>query len=487
MADASQELMLRVRGDNRGADKAINDTANSVKRLAISGEKARGAFRNFSQTLSQARSGADVAAGAADSLANIIGKSLVGAVAVGSVKIFTDQIEKMGEIARGVAQSASKAFQDIDKAGGAISLAEAQSQVKGLEANISSISETLAELDRSPLKNFIAGLTGTRKSIEELQQSQQRLRDLELAAGMMSQNINEERLSGLDDEGKKLEEISQQYRERQKFQESIKEPKAQEEFSSASASKFARERGAELDRQAKKSAEEQIKFDKMVYESELKLEKDANTRFNKTQQERFQLQTNNQKEIIKRELEAIDEKAQEEDKADRRQFSRLMRDAVKIRDENKQKQETAKGAVSGVLGATPAGRQAMDTATKMRDKELKTENARTADELTGTVYDAKTGSRTGQQRDREKLAAQQAAANAPSLAEQIQGQRTGVDPAQLAATNAAQRFEDQRSRPEFGKQPTAAKGNESSKEAVFSSLLKAIEVLSSKLPAAVAR
>jgi len=485
MGDASQELMLRVRGDNRGADKAINDTANSVKRLAISGEKARGAFRNFSQTLSEARSGADVAAGAADNLSQIIGKSLVGAVAVGSVKIFTDQIEKMGEIARGVAQSASKAFQDIDNAGGAINLAEAQSQVKGLEANISSISETLAELDRSPFKNFIAGLTGTRKSIEELQQSQQRLRDLELAAGMMSQNINEERMSGLDEEGKKLEQISQEYRERQKLQEGIKDPKAREEFSSASASKFARDRGAELDRQAKKSAEAQIKFDKMVYDAERKLEKDANTRFNKTQQERLQIQINNQKEIQKRELEAIDEKAQEEDREDRKKFSRLMRDAVRIRDENKQKKETAKEVAGGVLEATPAGRQAMDTATKRREEQLRKENARTADKLTGTEIQGGSllgPARVGQQRDREKLAAQQAAANAPSLAEQIQGQRTGVNPAELAATNAAQRFEDQRK--PFGME---TKGVKAPKEESFTALLKAIEALTKKLPAAVAQ
>jgi hypothetical protein len=483
MADASQELMLRVRGDNRGADKAINDTANAVKRLHISGEKARGAFSNFSRTLAEARSGADVAAGAADSLSHIIGKSLVGAVAVGSVKIFTDQIEKMGEIARAVAQSASKAFQDIDKAGGAISLAEAQSQVKGLEANISSISETLAELDRSPLKNFIASLTGTRKSIEELQQSQQRLRDLELAAGMMSQNINEERLSGLDEEGRRLEEISQQYRERQKFQESIKDPQAREEFSSASASKFARDRGAELDRQAKKSAEEQIKFDKMVFDAEQKLANQSEAREKKTEQERVQRKIDNNKRIYREERYNLDEKIRMESDADDRKFSRLLRDAVRTRDENKQKKETAREAVGGVLGATSAGRQAMETATKRRERELKIENARTADQLTGTEVDAGSlgKTRVGQQRDREKLAAQQAAANAPSLAEQIQGQRTGVNPAELAATNAAQRFEDQRK--PFGME---TKGVKAPKEEAFSALLKAIEALSNKLPAAVA-
>lgn len=151
----------------------------------------------------------------------------------------------------------------------------------------------------------------------------------------------------------------------------------------------------------------------------------------------------------------------------------------------KEKQFKQSGSVaSGVLAATPMGRQAMDTATKRREQELKKENARTADQLTGTEVDG--GSlgpmRVGQQRDREKLAAQQAAANAPSLAEQIQGQRTGVDPAQLAATNAAQRFEDQRK--PFGME---AKGVKAPKEEAFSALMKAIEALANKIPAAVAK
>ena len=152
----------------------------------------------------------------------------------------------------------------------------------------------------------------------------------------------------------------------------------------------------------------------------------------------------------------------------------------------KEKEESFKQGTSvagGVLAATPMGRQAMDTATKRRQRELEKENARTADQLTGTEVEG--GSlgpmRVGQQRDREKLAAQQAAANAPSLAEQIQGQRTGVNPAELAATNAAQRFEDQRK--PFGME---AKGVKAPKEEAFSALLKAIEELTNKLPAAVA-
>ena len=165
-----------------------------------------------------------------------------------------------------------------------------------------------------------------------------------------------------------------------------------------------------------------------------------------------------------------------------------------LRANKKEKEESFKqgaGVAGGVLGATPAGRQAMDTATKRRQRELEIENARTADQLTGTEIDGGSlgKTRVGQQRDREKIAAQLAAKNAPSLAEQIQGQRTGVDPAQLAATNAAQRFEDQRK--SFGQGPNPNFNEDARfsapKEEAFSALLKAIEALTKKLPAAVAQ
>jgi hypothetical protein len=85
-----------------------------------------------------------------------------------------------------------------------------------------------------------------------------------------------------------------------------------------------------------------------------------------------------------------------------------------------------------VLGASKAGRQALDVARKLRERQLKTENFKVAEKIAPT------------QRDREKLAAQQAAGEMPSLGEQIRGGLTGVDPSQLARENAASKFEKDR-------------------------------------------
>ena len=86
----------------------------------------------------------------------------------------------------------------------------------------------------------------------------------------------------------------------------------------------------------------------------------------------------------------------------------------------------------GVLGASAAGRQALATARKQRERQLKTENFKTAERIAPT------------QRDREKLAAQQAAGEMPSLAERIRGGISGTDPSQLAREAAATKFEKDR-------------------------------------------
>ena len=89
-------------------------------------------------------------------------------------------------------------------------------------------------------------------------------------------------------------------------------------------------------------------------------------------------------------------------------------------------------AGGGTLGASRAGQQALDVARKQRERQLKTENFKVAEKIAPT------------QRDREKLAAQQAAGERPSLGEQIRGGLSGVDPSQLAREAAASKFEKDR-------------------------------------------
>ena len=111
----------------------------------------------------------------------------------------------------------------------------------------------------------------------------------------------------------------------------------------------------------------------------------------------------------------------------------LLRQEAQLKEKQDKLSQQAGG---GVLGASRSGQQALDVARKQRDRQLKAENFKAAEKIAPT------------QRDREKLAAQQAAGERPSLGEQIRGGLSGVDPSQLARESAASKFEKDRA---FGK------------------------------------
>ena len=429
MADATQELMLRVRGDNSGVDKAVAGTEKAVKSLSVSGQKAGQAFKSFSRSLAEARDASDVAASAAESLGQIVGKSLIGAVAVGAVKIFTDQITRMGEMLKEVATTAQKSFDDIEKAGQAMSLSEAIAQTASVDANIASINNKLKELNRSPFQKFISDTTGATAELDALAKSQQRLRDAKLAEGIASENANDALMDGLDTESKKLYEIDAQYRKRSKMAESMTNPEESQMFKRESGEIMARQRNAILDKQAKDRAESQIKFDKMIFDAEQKLADQAEAREKNTEQERVQRKIDNNNRIYREERYNLDEKIKTETNADDTKFKRLVRDANRAREDQKKATQTSADTSGGVLGATRAGRQALELARKLRERQLKTENYKVAERIAPT------------QREREKMAAQQVAGEMPSLGEQIRGGLTGVSPSQIAREEAAKKFE----------------------------------------------
>ena len=464
MADATQELMLRVRGDNSGVDKAVAGTERAVKSLSVSGQRAGVAFKNFSRNLAEARNASDVASSAAESLTQIVGKSLMGAVAIGAVKIFTDQVNRMGEMLKETATNAQKSFDDIEKAGQAMSLSEAIAQTSAIDANITSINNKLTELNRSPFQKFISDTTGATNELEALVKTQQRLRDVKLLEGIQSENANDALMEGLDAESKKLYEIDAQYRKRSKLAESITEPEVSRAFKSQSGEIMARQRNAILNKQAKDRAESQIKFDKMVFDAEQKLANQSEAREKQTEQERVQRKIDNNNRIYREERYNIDEKIKMESNADDRKFQRLIRDANKAREQQKRTSETAIGAEGGVLGASAAGRQALDVARKQRERQLKTENFKTAERIAPT------------QREREKLAAQQVAGEMPSLAERIQGGISGVDPSQLAREAAASKFEKDRAFGKAGMTGTSGKLGEE-KSTLSKETLQAIKKL----------
>jgi len=141
-------------------------------------------------------------------------------------------------------------------------------------------------------------------------------------------------------------------------------------------------------------------------------------------------------------------------------------------DANAKRSKQAQEAGGGLLGASRAGQQALDTARKVRAREVNKEDFRTQDQVFEKMKTEENVKRKAQglppvtaQSMREKVAAQQAAGEMPLLSEKLGAMQTGTPASQVAAEKAK-----------------GGGGADMQK-----SLLDAISELNKKLPAAVAQ
>jgi hypothetical protein len=444
--------------DGSKATSSLRGVQKEVSSLSVSGQKAGVAFKSFSRNLAEARNASDVASSAAESLGQVIGKSLMGAVAIGAVKLFTDQINRMGEMLKETATNAQKSFDDIEKAGQAMSLSEAIAQTSAIDANITSINNKLTELNRSPFQNFIAGATGARAELEALLKTEQRLRDFKLAEGMTAQNINEERLAGLNEEEKQLDAISEEYKKRSKDAEAMTDPSARAQFQEASGEKYARDRNAMLDKQAKVRADKEAAYQKELFQAEMAASKFEREAKEKADKEIADKRKADEEAAHKEAIFNIEEEARLEANAEKTKFEREIRNAQYVLEqqknaleEQKKAQQTAAENSGGLFGASRAGQQALDVARKQRQRQIKSEDFKTQEQVFGSMRDEENKKRAAKglppatmQDMRVQVAQQQAAGEMPSLAERIRGGISGTDPSQLAREAAASKFEKDR-------------------------------------------
>jgi len=120
---------------------------------------------------------------------------------------------------------------------------------------------------------------------------------------------------------------------------------------------------------------------------------------------------------------------------------------TKLEKANADEAKKAQAQSGGLLGASKGGQQTLDVARKRRQRENKQEDFKTQEKVFGKMTEEENVKRKamGQapltmQDMKERVAAQQAAREAPSLANQIQGGMTGLDPAQIAALGAQSGF-----------------------------------------------
>lgn len=437
--------------DARKGTTALRAIQGEATKTSKSFDRAGASTKNLAKSLLQLGASGGSASRSFMQLARLGVGGVVGAAAVGAVNKFGEAVKNSANDYYETQKSLAGAFETSFK-----SRNEDEAR-KGLEATEEIIDRLRGKITQMGSFGKILGglekLTGVNLGFGDTQ------RELDQARANLV--VQEQILKLKQEQAKETEKIANETRG------IINESKVNQE-----SLKIAGELGG-LQDAAVKTAKEELK--------------QANALFDENESILQQLIKTNREENNRDEIKARQIKKAELELNILKANNSLIRQEAALKE--KQFKQGA-GVAGGVLGATPQGRQALDTATKRRQRELEKENARTADQLTGTEIDGGSlgPARVGQQRAREKLAAQQAAANAPSLAEQIQGQRTGVNPAELAATNAAQRFEDQRKSFGGGTNPAFNKDFKATpKEEAFSALLKAIEALTKKLPAAVAQ
>jgi len=163
--------------------------------------------------------------------------------------------------------------------------------------------------------------------------------------------------------------------------------------------------------------------------------------------------------------DAQEEKIKAAEEANRQVAEASRKAAQKIAEQDAQAEkdfENKSKLGGGLLGATKGGQQALDTARKQRETQVKKEDFKTQEKFFNEMAGAENLKRekaglppVTAQSMRERVAAQQAAGEMPSLGEKIQAGMAGTDPSKLASMNALSKFEKERAFPKAGATETA--------------------------------
>jgi DNA repair exonuclease SbcCD ATPase subunit len=287
----------------------------TVGGLDISSRKASGALKGFARDIAQARDGADVASAALDVFGRVLGGSIAGtAVAIGA-KLAVDSFISIRNASKEAEKSVANAFAEMDKAGKALTFADAVGQAKTFENAAERINAKIKEIASNPLSNFIDDITLGSLAMQKLaHQSEEQARLIRLA-GAEAELAHLSRIKGLDAEGKALAANERALEKELEGIDAIKEASTALAVTQKYAmqadeirAKFADERGkveAELAAQKQKQLEDTIKKEKELGEAQQK-------RFNELYDAEIKSQEQMQKRIdaeLKAAQELADKKA----------------------------------------------------------------------------------------------------------------------------------------------------------------------------------
>lgn len=211
MADSSQELMVKIRGDSTGAEAAFDRTSKRADGLNVSTQKLTASMRQFVNDLKNARDGSDVLASAAAALGKVLAGSLAGTAVVIAGKVLLDTFNKVKQTVDEARASIENAMRGINAAGKSLNLAEAQNQANGLYAEISKIESKVKEIESSPLQKFIAGITGAKDEMAKLAKEAKEVADRVLEQGVLNQRQLDIIQRGFGDTDKAAQKLGESF------------------------------------------------------------------------------------------------------------------------------------------------------------------------------------------------------------------------------------------------------------------------------------
>jgi len=304
-----EPLVFKI--ETQADDSGVRKYEKSISGLDVSSKKASGALKSFAQDIAQARDGADLASATLGAFSRILGSSLAATGVIIAVKTVIDGFSKIDQAVKESEKAVADAFAGMEKAGEALSFAEAVGQAKSFETTAYKIREEIKKINESPMLNIIDGLMQSTDRMRELVKQSEDQAIAIRRAGAESELAHLIRIKGLDAEGKALAANERALQKELEGIDAIKEASTALAVTQKYAmqadeirAKFADERGkaeADLSKQRQKDLEDQIKKEQALGQTQQK-------RFNELYEAEIKSQEQTQKRIDA-EIKAEEERA----------------------------------------------------------------------------------------------------------------------------------------------------------------------------------
>jgi hypothetical protein len=198
-----EPLIFKI--ETQADDSGVRKYEKSLDGVNVSSRKASGALKSFVQDIAQARDGTDVASAALGAFSKILGSSLAGTGIIIAGKALIDAFSKIDEAVKESEKAVSEAFAGMEKAGKAMSFAEAVGQAKNFEGVAEGIRKKIKEINDSPFTSIIDNITQSTKLMDiQATIAENQSREIK-RMGAESELTHLRRMQGLDAENKALE------------------------------------------------------------------------------------------------------------------------------------------------------------------------------------------------------------------------------------------------------------------------------------------